>query len=253
MGIRHKRFCVFFFLLIVFMVSCSDRPSGVLKEKEMVDLLVDMQLAEAYTHTQNTLSNHEREDLGKRVLIAHGVSAETLDTTLAWYGRNMDEYSDLYEKVDKELQKRRKKYTENPADIYKEIDDLWPYSQHLVISPLSGHDSFTFSLLHPEIKKGEILQFSFYLPNSVGLRGTLGVEYEDGRGEATITNTTRNKVMVEVQTDSSKVVKRIFGTMHVKDLKKLPLYIDSISLKGEPIDTINYRSKRRSQKSFGPL
>ena len=238
---------------VAILISCSDRPSVVLKEKEMVDLIVDMQLAEAYVNTQGTLTYKEKEEIGRQVLAAHKVSEESLDTTLAWYGRNMDEYSKLYEKVDKEINKRRVKYTEIEGGTIKESDDLWNYGEHLVISPLSGYDAFTFSIPYPEIEKGEIIKLSFFLPNSTSLKNTLGVEYQDGYGEALVNNSTKNKVEIELQTDSSKVVSRIFGTIRVKDLKALPLYLDSLSIKGDPIDTLTYRSKRRSQKSYGPF
>lgn len=244
---------LFFSLLVLSFSSCSDRPKGALNEKDMVKLMVDMELAEAYVNTQNNLSYNDREEIGKRVLEAHGVSEESLDTTLAWYGRNMDEYSTLFDKVDKEIAKRRKKYTEIPGLELKVSDNLWIFGDHSVISPLGGNDALIFSLHHPVIEKGEVVKMSFYLPNPTNLKNTLGVEYTDGTGEATVSNSSRNKVNLELHTDSSKVVSRIFGTMQLKDLKGLPLYIDSISLKGEPIDTLEYRAKRRTQKNFGAL
>lgn len=234
--------------------ACGNRPSNVLKEKEMVSLMVDMELAEAYSNTQNHIQNSEKTEMGKRVMELHGVSEETLDTTLAWYGRNMDEYSQLFEKVDKELEKRRKKYTELPGELLKEGDDLWIFSPHLTISPLSGEDALNFSIPNPEIEKGEILHLSFFLPNSTNIKGTFGVEYKDGSGEASVSNSNnKHNIKIELQTDTAKEVSRIFGSMHVKDLKALPLYIDSISLKAEPFDSTSYRTKKRLQKSFFPL
>lgn len=248
--IKSLQFLFPLFITIFIFCSC-DRPSNVLNEKEMVNLMVDMELAEGYINTQNNLTSHDREDIGKRVLESHGVSEETLDTTLAWYGRNMDSYSELFEKVDKEIEKRRKKYIEIDRVEVRETGNLWPYGDHMVLSPLSGRDALTFSILYPEIEKGEVLNFSLFLPNSSSVKTTLGVEYTSGGGEAIVTNSSRNKIEVELQTDSSRMVSRIFGTMHLKDTKSLPLYIDSISIKGTPIDTLNYRNKRRSQKSFG--
>ena len=247
----HKSGLYIFLSLTLFVAFSCGRPSNVLKEKEMVDLMVDMEIAEAYVNTQNNLTYHDREDIGKRVLEAHGVSEETLDTTLAWYGRNMDEYSELFEKVDKEINRRRKKYTEIPGQKLKETDNIWTFGDHVVISPLSGQDAFTFSIPRPALEKGNLVKLSLYLPNSTNLKGTLGVEYTDGSGESTMTNFTRNSVKMEIQTDSSKTVSRLFGIMHLKDTKNLPLYIDSISIKGEPLDTTEYKSKRRMQKGFG--
>lgn len=238
---------------VIGLFSCSHRPSNVLKEKDMVNLIVDMELTEAYLNTQGSVTSKDREEMGKRILADHGIAEETLDTTLAWYGRNMDNYVELFEKVDKEINRRRKKYMEIEGENLKVSDDLWKFGEHLVISPLSGQDAFSFSIPYPEIEKGEVIKLSFFLPNSTNLKNTLGVEYQDGFGEALVNNSSKNKVEMDLQTDSSKVVSRIFGTIHVKETKSLPLFIDSISIKGEQIDTLNYRSKRRSQKSFGPF
>lgn len=237
------------FLLIG--ISCGNRPSNVLSEKKMVSLLADMEIAEAYVNTQGSSSNDERIEIGKRVLQAHGVSEETLDTTLAWYGRNMDDYASLFDKVDKEIIKRQKKYSEMEGTTLKIGDNLWPYGSHLVLSPLSGHDALSFSLSNPEMESGDLLVFSFFLPNNANVKSTLGVEYSDGHGEALYSNySSKKKLNLELQTDTGRKVSRIFGIMHLKDIKDLPLYIDSISLETIPYDSLSYRSKRRSQKTF---
>lgn len=254
----QNRFLSFRFILISFCLislwSCGDRPSYVLSEDKMVDLMADMEIAEAYVNTGHSASSKERIEIGQRVLKAHGVSEETLDTTLAWYGRNMDEYSKLFEKVDKEILKRQEKFTETPDANIKEANSLWPYSEHLLISNLSGRDALTFSLNRPDVNKGDIIQLSFFLPNSVALKGTLGVEYNDGYGEAMVTNISSNKkVEIKLHTDTSKIVSRIFGDMHLKDIKNLPVFIDSIKIVAEPYDSVNYRQQRRSQKTFAPF
>lgn len=240
------------FCLLVIVSSCGDRPSNVLSEDKMVSLMVDMELAEAYQNTTHTASGQERIDIGKRVLKMHGVSEETLDTTLAWYGRNIDEYSELFKKVDKEIIKRQKKYTEIPGQQIQVSDNLWQFGEHLIISPLSGQDAFSFSLNHPEIEKGDLLEISFALPNALALNGTLGVEYTDGSGDAVVSNfSSKKSILLSLQTDSSRSVSKIFGSMHFKDINANPVYIDSLKIIAEPIDTANYKTKRRNLKSFG--
>lgn len=245
------------FILYIFSIfllpSCGGRPSYVLPEDKMVSLLVDMELTEAYLSTQTTNSGaDEKIEMGERVLAAHGVSEETLDTTLAWYGRNMDKYTVLYEKVDKELLKRKKKYTEIPGEKTRESGNLWPYSVHLVISPFSGYESLNFIFPATDIEKGDQLHFSLFLPNAAELKSTFGVEYSDGYGEAVVSNfNTKNKIEFDLQTDSTKTIKKIFGSLSLKDDHPLPLYIDSINIKTESVDTLNYRNKRRTLKGYG--
>ena len=240
-------------LFSIFSMGCEKRPSEVLPEDKMVDLMVDMELAESYNSVRPVPSNKERLELGKSVLALHGVSEATIDTTLAWYGRNMDEYAALFEKIDKEINKRKEQYTDVPGKNNTRVENLWPYSEHLVISPLSGYEYFSFSIPKPEIRKGDNLEMSLYLPNSAALKGTFGVEYQDGGGEAVVTNfSSKHKLEMSLQTDSTNTVARLFGFIQLKDSNDLPLYIDSLFIKAMPFDSIDYRSKRRLQKTFAP-
>lgn len=246
-----KGFIVVALPLITMVISCSDRPSNVLDEKSMVSLLADMEIAEAYSNIQAT-SSKERNELGRRVMKAHGVSEEQLDTTLAWYGRNLDEYSALFEKVDKEILNKKGKYSDTPIGIVQLSDNLWPYNTHQIISPLSGYDSFIFSLEDPDIGKGDIVNLSFSIPVQTGIKGVLGVDYEGGGGDIfTSTINNKRKIELSLQTDSSRKVSRLFGVMSPRDPNMLPLYIDSVSITTEMFDTLTYRSKRHSLKSFG--
>lgn len=254
---KNKKGLFFIILEILFslgLFSCGGRPSNVLSEDKMVNLMVDMELAEAYQNTQGTISSQDRVEMGRRVLAAHSVSEETLDTTLAWYGRNMDDYSRLFDKVDKEILKRKQKYTEIPGMKELHADNLWPYSEHLVISPLSGYEYFSFILPNTHVKKGEILELSFHLPNSTSLKGILGVEYTDQSGESVVSNnSSRNRQTFTLQTDTAREVANIYGTIYFKDRKDFPVYIDSIFLQTLPIDSLTYRSKKRSQKGYSVL
>lgn len=242
-------------ILLVFLITtgCS-RPSNVLSEDKMVDLMVDMELTEAYLNTQPSVSNSTRTEMGRRVLELHGVSEESLDTTLAWYGRNMDSYEALFAKVDKEIMKKRKKYTDVPGQKSTEADNLWIFGEHQILSPLAGTDIFSFSFPNNDIAKGSKVELSMYLPNPVGGKGMFGVEYKDGHGEAAINNfSSRNKITITLQTDTAQEVRKLFGQIAFKDLKEEPLYIDSISIRTLPIDSTEYRSTKRSQKTFSIL
>lgn len=257
--INFKRGALFrLSLTLVFMLmalsSCRPGKPGIIPEDKMVDLLADMELTEAYANTQAGFSSADRLELGKKVMQEHDVTEEELDTTLAWYGRNIDKYSKLFEKVDKKIEKEQKKYMEEPGKKSTEPDNLWPYGEHLVISPLSGYDAFTFSLPTPDIEKGSIVKLSFFLPNATTLKSTLGTEYKGGNGEAIAsTNSSIHKIEIQLHTDTAQEVSRIFGVMEVKDRKSLPLFLDSISLKVLPYDSLEYRSKKRSQKRYGAL
>ncbi|MDE6578684.1 MAG: DUF4296 domain-containing protein [Muribaculaceae bacterium] len=234
-------------------VSCSNRPKEILDEKEMINLMADLQIAEAYSNMQSysSESDKERYALARSVLASHGVTQEQLDTTLSWYGRNLDEYVELYAKVDKELIKRRKRLMKEEQKDNSGNDgfNLWEFGKNGVISPLANSDGWIISIPYPELEKGERLKWNMHLSEHADLSAVLGVEYEDGSGETSMFNRTSNKgTELLLQTDTAKVVKRIYGWIRVKERNILPLFADSIRLERLPFDSLEYKGSRGQKR-----
>lgn len=242
-------------LSALLLCGCSKRPKGVLSEKKMVGLMADIQLAEAYSNTAglSRYGNDERGNLGKGVLSAHGVTQEEVDSTLAWYGRNMDDYAELYEKVDKEIATRRKKLMKE-EDNHSEVnsaDMLWPYQTHGLLSSLGNTDAWILSLESPDLNKGDVLEWSVRMSESSAFTGVLGVEYADGTSDAlTQMLSGKQKYEMRLQTDTGKVVSRIYGSLRLKDDSHKPIFADSIMLRRLPFDSLEY-NKHRSLRHYG--
>lgn len=243
-------------LFVIVITACGGRPSYVIDEDDLVNLMADMQLAEAYSSSGiQGMTPKERLDLGKAVLAAHGFTQEELDTTLAWYGRNVDEYTLLFEKVDQKINKKRQKIKKETGgdDVLKEEFDLWKWGHHGIVSPLGIADGWILSISEPDLEKGDRISWSLYLKDQVNLNGLLGVEYSDGSSAAvSSTYNRKNKVQIDFQTDTAKTVSRIYGSLTVKDRKDLPLYADSIKVIRQPFDSLEYRNLR-GQKHYGVM
>lgn len=242
--------------LILLGGSCSRRPKEVLGEKEMISLMADLQLAEAYSNTHVVFEDGEigKNAIIEGVLAAHGVTYEQLDTTLGWYGKNLDDFVELYAKVDRELLKRRKKLMKDSEPMLASSgSDLWPYSQNGAIIPLSLSDGWVMSLPDPDISNGDKLIWSMRLGENVDLDGQLGVEYSDGSGESTIMNRGRhNRFEMTLQTDTGKIVSRLYAVLRVKDRRSLPLFVDSIKLEKLPYDSLEYNNSRSQKRYSAP-
>ena len=243
-------------LAIILSAGCSQRPKEILSEKEMIDLMADLQLADAYSNSRVSSSEEDatgnRYDLARSVMAAHGVTPEQLDTTLGWYGKNLDEYVELYEKIDKELHKRRRKLMKSSDQSTSSANtfDLWQYSKNGVVSQLSSTDGWILSIDNPELEKGDKLVWSMRLAEKVDIAGNLGVEYSDGSGESSTINRTRNNnIEISLQTDTSKTVSRVYGSLRITQANVLPLFSDSIKLERLPFDSLEYKNSR-SQKRF---
>ncbi len=232
-------------LLGVAWSSCSRRPGGVLTEKKMVELVADMQLAEAYATTQPHAPDQRsaRSELGEGVLAAHGVSHEELDSTWGWYGKNLDEYSKLLLKVDKRLAEKKREIMKPLAGMSQENESgmLWPYSGNGQISPLGTTDGWILSLSNPEMQPGDRLIWKLHINQMHSLTGVLGVEYADGSSSAVTSGFNgRNNIELSLPTDTGKTVRRIYGSVRLKEEALRPIFADSISLRTMPFDSLEY-------------
>ena len=236
--------------------GCKSRPPKVIAEDEMVSLMADMQLAEAYASTQITgiTSYEERKQLGKAILAQHGFTQEDVDSTLSWYGRNLDDYSELFEKVDLEINKRRKKLMANAESVKIDEDlfNLWPYPSHGIISDLGNTDGWIISIPVTDFNRGDRLTWSAFIPSSPNMKATLGVEYADGSAESTTSVFSKPEIKIELQTDTGKIVNRVYGTLSYTDNREKRIMVDSLKLIRSPFDSLQYRSIR-SQKKFHSL
>lgn len=89
--------CVAFGLLC----GCSRQPDDVLDEEEMARLLADIHIGESVVEAN---SSQFTDDSVKRafrqsIYARHGLTTEQVETSLAWYGYNMEKYVEVYDRV----------------------------------------------------------------------------------------------------------------------------------------------------------
>lgn len=219
--------------------SCSDRPKHVISDSEMVKVMADIEMAQAYIQSRGyrDQAGSNRERVLEYILAKNGMTREDFDSTISWYGRHIDKYDDLYSKVDRELARRESKISGNSVELLS--NDLWPYSRHLVISPLSTTDNLYFNIPGTDLIKGDRLTWKFTTNLPVDGRVIFGITYTDGVTSYISSNTNGKNNEFIIQTDSSKVVKNIFGNMRVKDNRNV-IGIDSLMLYSTPYDSLEY-------------
>ena len=236
-----------FLIFSIMVCSCTDRPKEALSEDKMVDLLTDIQLAEGYYNTVGP-GKANRDAIINSILKKHGVSQAQLDSTVAYYGRNIDDYYKLYGKVEKRI--RNLSYNAT-ADESVETDDIWPYSRFASLLSNQNSNGISFSFPADNIESGNLLEWKFRLPNQESVEASLGVEYTNGLVSIAKKNLSGNRsISIELQTDTAFNPKRVFGVMQADDYAR-PLWVDSIKLVKAPFDSINYY-KINSQKLIYP-
>lgn len=240
---------VIFSLTVLF--SCEKRPKKVTSDAKMVAIMADMEMAQAYIQSKGykNRSTDNNDRILLYILEKNGMSREEFDSTMSWYGRNIDKYDELYSKVDKELAKRESKISGNAIEALS--NDLWPYTRHLIISSKSSTDNLSFSISDPEIDKGMKLTWKFHL--NIPSDGTvlLGVKYSDGVAGYLSQTLSGNNIEIGLQTDSAKIVKSVFGNLHLNSNRSF-VGIDSLSLSAVPFDSTSYYRINSVRKYSGP-
>lgn len=252
-----KKYLSILSIITLFATGCSNRPKGILSEDKMVAVMVDLQIAEAYERSGDAhgfLDGRDRELLGRGILMHHGVTPEEMDSTLAWYGRNMDEYSKLYKKIDAELNKKEIKYARAAGESENagSSADLWPYSRHYVLNDKSLTSGIVVDIPSTDLLPGDKLTWKMTVDGASSRTLTLGVDYSDGTSEI-LKQTNRGFdrwVEVSLQTDSLLEVSRIFAIADF-ELSGTRVLIDSVQLNHLPFNRDEYL-KKGFQRSIRP-
>ncbi|MCF6171917.1 MAG: DUF4296 domain-containing protein [Bacteroidales bacterium] len=98
-----------FLLLVPLLLSCYHEnqpeispPDHLLSEKEMVNILTDVQLAEGaitYRRTRRIEQQNFRESAYKQVFSTYGINAKILNENLNYYNNNPEKMEQVYDKV----------------------------------------------------------------------------------------------------------------------------------------------------------
>ena len=106
-----RRIIIFTFIIILLLGACSRRPGYVMSEKKMVDVLVDIQLAQAiYIRNNQFYSNDKKDALIEGILKKHKITQAELDSSLVWYADNIAYYETINDSVASMLRTRSNQY-----------------------------------------------------------------------------------------------------------------------------------------------
>lgn len=240
-----------YLLALLMLFSCEKRPDHVISDKKMISIMADMEMGEAYvqTHGINGNSEEAKKRVVSYILKKNGVSRADFDASIEWYGRNIDKYSELYAKVDQELARREKKMS-GSGESESNVNDLWPYSRHIAMSRLASSDNVAFSLPRDEESKGEKITWRVHFNTIPTGNIMLGVNYADGSaGYVSRSTTGQRNIDISFQSDTSRRVSNIFGNLRITDRSGANIWIDSITLRTEPFDSVQYY-RINSQRFF---
>lgn len=236
------QFCTIIQLLVLFLAtSCSSRPDYVLDKKDMASLLVDVHKGESVidiNHSQFA-NDSMRRVMKQSVLDAHGVTQEQWDSSLAYYGRHIEDFVDLYDDVINNLEQQLKNAnvstqgTGVQMQVVGDSADTWdqPRLRHFSIRQPS--DLMKFNLKRDmNWDRGDVYTWNFKAVNSSApVFWTIATEYSDGTSEYKSGSTTGNGWShIVFHTDSARTASNVRGVLRMLPAGNENAYLDSISL-----------------------
>lgn len=269
-------------LTLLGLMSCDRTPGGVMSVNKMSDLIVDLQLAEAYVESHSDLYENDSALLvvKQSVFKKHGITQEDYDSSLVWYAHNMEDYNKAYDKAITKLKGRYDKLNKGgkgdmdspeemmagpagvpthqvapgrvPAgkhlkrlnnDIKNDTADLWQGQRSYLLTQGLRRGFITFDLT-PDANKqpGDRYQLAYKLMRGGNeFKVSLNLDYNDG-GTAQLTRSTNSDgwVSIDIQSDSARRVRRIYGYVSYDMKRSRMAYIDSLSLMRTRMSDRNY-------------
>ena len=88
-------------MLMIFVSGCKKTPDWIIQPEEMAQLMADVHTAEAVVdyNYSSFPTDSTKQALKQSVFAAHGVSSEQVDTSLVWYGNNIEQYIKVYDRT----------------------------------------------------------------------------------------------------------------------------------------------------------
>lgn len=222
-------------------VSCDNTPDYVIKSDDMVDLLVDIHKGESIVELNRSKYSTDsmRKVMKQSIFERHGVTQEQFDTSLVWYGHNIEKYIEVYDKVIENLEGEIK-LADVSSDgsrvqmaVVGDSVDAWGDVRYRQFAYGEPSDILKFHIRRDENwEKGDVYRWKFYVTKRISpMTWTLAADYNDGSTDYTygsIASEGWNEITFV--TDTAKTVANLYGTIMLQPQNLESAYVDSITL-----------------------
>ena len=258
-------------LAMTTLAGCDKAPDGVIKESKMVDLIVDLDKADAYVtlNPDKFQDDSSKLELKESVMAKHGVTLEEYSKTLGRSAANMDVLVKVQEKAMKKLETESKKLD---AQAKKEMEkgmnvnnvgsagtavahktypnhgdtaDVWEGNRRWVLTPNMGKGYVKFDLSpDKDARQGDRYELDFrMLGFDNNFKVMLAADYIDGSTAFVSRKSGFDSwETFSLQCDSSKIVRRIYGYVQYDMKSGAMAFVDSVALLRTHLDRAKYTS-----------
>jgi Uncharacterized conserved protein len=212
-----------FFIFFLFLVACSRVPQGIIPERAMQQILCDMHLADAIIISDyySFQTDEDKKALFQSVFDKHNITEAVYDSSLVWYGKNLDVYMQVYNMALAEVKKRIEEMgeiePERDLSSNEDMVDIWSISRNHEFYPSSLSNNLLFNIKpEDEFSSGSIFVLSLRVFGLVSdISSPIEVHLRAEQNDTTIimNNTIPNDGFHEfiIRTNPSRKVKQVHG------------------------------------------
>lgn len=243
MGLKKWQISCFPIFFTLLLCSCSKAPSGILTEKEMQGVMTDMYLAEAMVGIdyQTYKSDSMKQALYESVFRKHGITQAMYDSSLMWYGKNLDVYMEIYGRMIKDLDSRVDALGDIQAEAVsssRDSIDIWPRRTYLTLSADQLFNGTTFDIRPKEnYSSGSIFVLGMHvwgLEKEMKHRPEIHIAVDQGDTTVVVTDRVQTDGYHETVLRSVPVkkVKRVYGSIRLDNggMHYYKVFLDSLNL-----------------------
>ena len=233
-------------LIAILFAACSKTPGGVLSEKEMQKVVTDMVLAEAMINTNPKVFTDDSAKivLYQSVFDKHEITQALYDSSLIWYGQNLDIYMKLYERVTADLNKQVAALGDVQADAEpvstRDSVNIWPRRPSFMLHPKAVFNGITIDI-RPETYYSSgstfVLGVNVWgLNDSLKYRPVIRLTAEQPDTVITVNDTIRTDGYHQtvLKTHATKQIRRLYGFIWMNNgqdsVGYTNIYLDNINL-----------------------
>lgn len=241
--------------------ACHRVPSDVIQPEDMAQLMADVHTGEAVVdmNRREYETDSSKQAFKQSVYMAHGYTQEQVDSSMAWYGRNITRYMDVYDRTIEILEQRLNEMgnrvaAEAAMSASGDSVDVWPYTRHLAISPLSPSGIITFRFeADDNWEPGDVYIWRTKIfNNGTDSDWKLTGLYSDGTVESIYSGIVGDGWReITFRADSTRSLHRITGYLRGDMPQHGALRLDSIALVRKRLDPERYTERYRLRSVAG--
>ena len=234
----------FLFLIILFVTACSRVPKGIIPERKMQQIVTDMHLVEAIINSDPSAysTNEEKKALYQSVFDKHRVTEAKYDSSLIWYGKNLDVYMQVYNMALAEVNQKIEQIGPiEPDRVYipnQDSVDIWSIGRYHEFTPTSLSNTVIFNFRErEEYSSGSIFVLGLHIWGlAAGLLSSIEVHLHAEQRDTTIVlkNTILNDGYSEtiLRSIPTQRVSQVYGYIRFNGstLPYYKIYVDELCM-----------------------